>query len=186
MLLSLKNLQIIRLQIVCLCKRHSFSPSKVLHSNQYLSFLGGGKEGEHCLLEGVETKLAVLRCWLCWLCKQRTRLKCERCGYLLQQSGAIRPLSGYLLGLSVSKNLNLSQICFVILTLALATFNFSLVSGSFFVILFWEGQDVSERAKGLTPNKTRCTLIKTVGAGRCVCGYLITKGWQICFSACVL
>lgn len=44
-------------------------------------------------------------------------------------------LSGYLLGVPVSENLNLSQICFVILTLALATFNFSLVSESFFFIL---------------------------------------------------
>lgn len=41
-------------------------------------------------------------------------------------SGSRALLSGYLLELAVSKNLNFSEICFVILTLALATFNFSL------------------------------------------------------------
>lgn len=58
----------------------------------------------------------------------------------------------HLSGLPVLKNLNFSQICFVILTLALVTFDFSLVSGSFLLVLQQKGHCALERTQVFTPN----------------------------------
>lgn len=68
----------------------------------------------------------------------------------------------------------MGQICFVILTLALATFNFFLVSGSFLVILQGEGWVASKHARVLTPTKTKTCGGDGTGAG----GWLWGARWQ--------
>lgn len=79
----------------------------------------------------------------------------------------------------------MGQICFVILTLALATFNFSLVSGSFLVILQGEGRGASKHARVLTPTKTKTCGGDRDGGRRVALGCPVAGRWRIClFATC--
>uniref|UniRef100_A0A803VY91 Inflammation and lipid regulator with UBA-like and NBR1-like domains n=1 Tax=Ficedula albicollis TaxID=59894 RepID=A0A803VY91_FICAL len=61
--------------------------------------------------------------------------------------------------------MNSRQICFVILTLAFATVNFSSVSGSFFLVLYWKIQEALKHIEGLIPSIPHHT-DRTVGVER--------------------
>lgn len=163
MLLGFSCLHITRLQRVHLCKWH-FPQSAVL---ELILGVLGPREGSSVSWGRSSTEPVAVR-GVSWGC--------------LWHTAQLPLLCPCLLGLSVSKNVNSRKICFVILTLAFATVNFSSVSGSFFLVLYWEVQEALKHIEGLTPDIPHQT-DHMVGVGRWVWEYLITTRANL-FPAC--
>lgn len=129
--------------------------------------------------ERAETKPAVIGCFLCWLCKQRAWLKCERWLSAVPSGRSVASLRA-----ACAEELQSDLLCHP----DFGSCNFR------FLLRFWKlpfsspykGHCVLERTQVFTPNPNRLHADQNSGSGEVALWCVITEGWQICFLACTL